>query len=205
MSKQPKTSPNDLLIYIYENGPLRAKELEQVFVHTKRLSRGTMYKYKRILEQAGKIKATPIFGRPLYNVFSVPKQFHQEVEILKQMQQFPKPLFFNTEDRDWEDAIQGYYLTDVKQKVLWYDDAGALAVLIKVPPGISETAHYHPHANHWALGLYGEIEQVDGSITSLNGKFSFMPKGEPHVAGRVTKESMVYIYWDGPRTKVAVK
>jgi hypothetical protein len=78
--------------------------LEQAFVRTKRLSRGTLYKYKRLLEQAEKIQAPPLYKRPLYNIFSVPKQLHQEVEVLKQLQEFSKPLFYNTHDREWVDA-----------------------------------------------------------------------------------------------------
>ena len=205
MPKQAKVSVNDLLIHIYENGPVRAKDLELAFVHTKRLSRGTLYKYKRQLEQAGKIQATPIYKRPIYNIFSVPKQFHQEIEVLKQLQGFSKPMFFNIRDRNWTDAPEGFYLTDVKQKVLWHDnDTGASAVLLKLPPGISETVHYHPYANQWGLGLYGESEQTDGTRLSFNGTFSYMPKGEPHAARRLTKESVVFIYWDGPRTKISI-
>jgi oxalate decarboxylase/phosphoglucose isomerase-like protein (cupin superfamily) len=205
MPKQSKVSVNDLLIYIYKNGPVRAKDLEQAFVHTKQLSRGTLYKYKRLLEQEGKIQATPVYKRPLYNIFSVPEQHHQEVEVLKQLQEFSKPLFYNTHDREWVDAPKGYYLTDVKQKILWHDnDSGAMAVLIKLPPGISETVHYHPYANQWGLGLYGESEQTDGTLLSFNGTFSYMPQGEPHAAGQLTKESMVFIYWDGPRTKISI-
>ena len=46
------------------------------------------------------------------------------------------PIVNLLEAMEWEDAPKGYYLTDVKRKVLWVDEeTGATWVLLKFPPG----------------------------------------------------------------------
>ena len=42
----------------------------------------------------------------------------------------------------WEEPLRGYYLTDVKQKVLWEDlETGAATVLLRFPPGVADKIH----------------------------------------------------------------
>lgn len=79
-------TPEDIWRFIYEKGEVRSKDLEKRFVDNElpmRISRGTMYKYKEFLEKEGKIKAKPVLeARPPYNVYYVPKEFHNEVEVM---------------------------------------------------------------------------------------------------------------------------
>ena len=82
-----KATSDDLWVYIYEQGKVRTRDLENHFVKTKLLARGTMYKYKRQLESEGKILAKPVPGRPPYNVYYVPDQHHRECEALKRYKQ----------------------------------------------------------------------------------------------------------------------
>ena len=56
--------------------------------------------------------------------------------------------FLNFKDIEWEDSQRGYYLTQVKQKVLWEDrKTGATLVLVKFPPGVADKIHSHPEAD----------------------------------------------------------
>ena len=49
----------------------------------------------------------------------------------------------NNQDIEWEDMPEGFYLTDVKQHILWRDDeTGAHFALVKFPVG---GAHELPH------------------------------------------------------------
>jgi hypothetical protein len=82
----------DVWIFIYEKGVVRARDLEEQFLKKedrllnpkKHLSKGTLYKYKRILEQDKKIVMRIIPGvRPLAYEFSVPKKYADEVEALR--------------------------------------------------------------------------------------------------------------------------
>ena len=79
-------APEDIWRFIYEHDEVRSRDLEKWFVDEElpvRISRGTMYKYKEILEREGKIKAKPVLeARPPYNVYYVPKEFHNEVEVM---------------------------------------------------------------------------------------------------------------------------
>jgi len=105
----------------------------------------------------------------------------------------------NSKELKWEDPPRGYYLTDVKQKVLWEDeDTGATMALIKFPEGISDKIHSHPEANQYCLGLSGEAMLTAGKVTSLEGVFVYFRKGEKHGATNWTKEGIVLFYWDGP-------
>jgi quercetin dioxygenase-like cupin family protein len=102
---------------------------------------------------------------------------------------------------EWEDPPRGYYLTDVKQKVLWGDEkTGAIVALVKFPVGVADRIHAHPEANQLVYGLSGEIEMGDGSKVPVEGLFLDFPKGEKHGATRFTKEATVLFYWDGPPT-----
>jgi hypothetical protein len=92
---------DDVWIFIYEKGVVRAKDLEERFLKKEDLllnpkdylSKGTLYKYKRILEQDKKIDMTVISGiRPLAYEFSVPKKYAEEVEALKAKRKLNKIL-----------------------------------------------------------------------------------------------------------------
>ncbi len=84
----PAIMPEDVWIFIYDEKQVRSTQLENQFIDeglSKRISRGTLYKYKRDLEKEGKIKAKPILeARPPYNVYYVPEEFHDKVEYAKQ-------------------------------------------------------------------------------------------------------------------------
>ena len=102
---------------------------------------------------------------------------------------------------EWEEPPRGYYLTDVKQKVLWEDEkTGAMVVLLKFPPGVADKVHSHPEANQFVFGLSGEIEIGDGSKAPVEGIFAHFPKGENHGATTCTEETTYLFYWDGPPT-----
>jgi hypothetical protein len=184
------------------------RDLQQQFVSSKQLSRGTLYKYKRQLEQEGKIQLTTIQAKPPYNLYFVPVEYHPEVEALLQYKRLPFPSktpMFNVDSIPWENTPQGLFFTDVQRKVLWRNkDTDAMLVLIKAQPGIIEPLHYHPHANKWAYFLAGECELPDGTRVALPGLCSFIPKGELHVSPKVRKEGIVLCYFDGPRTKIPV-
>ena len=101
---------------------------------------------------------------------------------------------------EWEDPPRGYYLADVKQKLLWKDEkTGATWALIKFPVGVADRLHTHPEANQFSFPLSGEVEMADGSIVELNGKAaSITLKGEKHGRTNFTKETISLFYWDGP-------
>ena len=64
---------------------------------------------------------------------------------------------------DWKSPPRGYYLTDVKEKVIWEDEkTGAKMALIKFPVGTADKFHNHPEADQFAYGLSGEAETGDG-------------------------------------------
>ena len=102
---------------------------------------------------------------------------------------------------EWEEPPRGYYLTDVKQKVLWEDEkTGAMVVLLKFPPGVADKVHSHPEANQFVFGLSGEIEIDGGSTAPVEGIFAHFPKGENHGASMCKEETTLLFYWDGPPT-----
>jgi 2,4'-dihydroxyacetophenone dioxygenase len=105
----------------------------------------------------------------------------------------------NTRDMEWEDPPRGYYLTDVKQKVLWEDEkTGATMALIKFPVGVSDKIHSHPEANQLCLALSGAAELTEGEAIPLKDVFVHFPRGERHGATNWTEEGIVLFYWDGP-------
>lgn len=107
----------------------------------------------------------------------------------------------DSNDLEWERPLRGYYLTDVRQKVLWRDEeSGATVTLIKFPVGLADKVHSHPKANQMVYGLKGETEDEMGKSSSLTGSFTFTPKGVEHGATKFTKESILLFFWDGPPT-----
>jgi hypothetical protein len=104
------------------------------------------------------------------------------------------------DELEWEDPPRGYYLTDVKQKVLWKnEETGATWVLLKFPPGIADKLHTHPDANQFVYLLSGEIggRELGGKIASVQ------LKGNQHGQANFTKESLALFFWDGsPKPEV---
>lgn len=110
-----------------------------------------------------------------------------------------KILHVDSKKLDWEDPPRGYYLTDVKQKVLWKDEkTGATMALIKFPVGVADEIHAHPEANQFIFCLEGEVEDEEGNRMPMDGHFGYTPKGVKHGASKVTKESLLLFFWDGP-------
>jgi quercetin dioxygenase-like cupin family protein len=100
---------------------------------------------------------------------------------------------------DWQEPPRGYYLTDVKEKVIWEDEkTGAKMALIKFPVGIADKLHSHPEADQFAYCLSGEVETDTGEKISMEGKFLYFPRGEKHGATKMLKETVGLFYWDGP-------
>jgi len=63
----------------------------------------------------------------------------------------------NSNQLEWEDPPRGYYLTDVKQKVLWKaEKIGASWVLTKWPVGVGDKLHSHTEANQFLYAQEGE-------------------------------------------------
>jgi len=202
----PTATMDDLWLFIYEQGHVRTRDLQNQFVKTKQLSRGTLYKYKRLLEQEGKLKITTVQAKPPYHLYSVPSAYHRQVQALKQYKQTPDRSFLSNIDAlPWQPTPTGLFFTDAQRKVLWTnEDTGALLVLLKGAPGIVEPLHYHPEANKWAYILSGEYELPDGTPLPAAGLYGFIPRGELHTSPKIRKEVIALCYFDGPRTKVPV-
>jgi hypothetical protein len=203
----PKASLDDVWIYIYENGDVRTRDLEAQFVKTKQIARGTMYKYKRQLELEGKIQAKPVQSRPPYNLYFVPKRFHKRVEALKQYKSLPLTYdVSNAGALEWTDAPKGMYLTAVKEKILWHDEkTGAIMTLNKFPPGLYASPRIRPKANAWFYTISGEAELPDGRKGSNKGFYGFLPKGVTEIGVKLTKETLVFTFYDGPRDIIEVQ
>jgi quercetin dioxygenase-like cupin family protein len=202
MPKRPSKTPDDVFLYIYEKGQTRTKDLEKAFVKTKHMSRGTLYKYKRQLESAGKIQSTAVNTRPPHYIYYVPNEVHQEAELIKQYRIFPQSSYTSFTEIPWSKPPSNFYLTHVREKILWQNEhTGAVMILAETPIGIVTPVHYHPNANQWVIGLYGEIENSNGKRQNIHQTLSFVPKGELHGTGRVTKKTLALVYFDGPRTK----
>ena len=112
----------------------------------------------------------------------------------------PKELFFR--QMEWEDPPRErshHYLTDVKQKTLWFNkETGATWALVKFPIGIADKLHIHPKANQLTLPLSGEVEMPDGDLFQFDkppGAF-ILEKGESHGRTNFTKETLIIFYWD---------
>jgi quercetin dioxygenase-like cupin family protein len=109
--------------------------------------------------------------------------------------------FLRLEDIEWEDPPRGYYLTDVKQKVLWEDkETGATLALVKFPVGVADKIHSHPEATQITIGLSGEmLMPPDNKPMKIEPNMVVTAtKGGKHGASHVTKESIVLFFWDGP-------
>ncbi|MBN2335254.1 hypothetical protein JXL21_06805 [Candidatus Bathyarchaeota archaeon] len=109
--------------------------------------------------------------------------------------------FLNFDEIEWEDPPRGYYLTDVKQKVLWEDqNTGATLALVKFPKGVADKIHSHPEAEQITIGLTGELLMPPGN-SPMKVKPNMLvtaSKGGKHGATEFTEESVVLFFWDGP-------
>jgi len=93
------------------------------------------------------------------------------------------------DEMEWEDTPRGYYISDVKEKVLFQDpETGAKIALVKAPAGIMDRLHKHPEANQYVLRLTGERKWA----------FSITPKGEVHGRADLKEEGIALFIWDGP-------
>ncbi|MHA1939077.1 MAG: hypothetical protein ACXACD_07330 [Candidatus Thorarchaeota archaeon] len=202
----PTATVDDIWLYIHENTTVRARDLEQEFVKTKRMARGTLYKYKRLLEAEGKIQAKSVQGRPPHNVYYIPEQYRKHVDALKRFKQLPREYFAGKiQQMEWQDVPDNFYLTPVKEKIMWQNpDTGAMFTVMRFPPGLSDAPHIHPEANVMAYIISGETERPDGSRVQLSGNFNFRPKGTLDPGYNITHETILIAYWDGPRTKIDV-
>ena len=100
---------------------------------------------------------------------------------------------------EWVDPPRGYYLTKVKQKVLWEDkETGATMALVRFPVGVADKIHSHPEANQFCWALSGEWRTPDRVRIGLKDVLFFFPKGERHGATEFTEETTFLFYWDGP-------
>ena len=109
--------------------------------------------------------------------------------------------FLNFDEIEWEDTPRGYYLTDVKQKVLWEDPkTGATLALVKFPKGVADKIHSHPEATQITIGLTGGLLMPPDNVpTKLEPNAVITaPKGGKHGATEFTRESIVMFFWDGP-------
>jgi hypothetical protein len=202
-----KPTPDDLWIFVYQQGSVRMRDLEHAFVASKRISRPTLYRYKKLLESEGKLIAIAQPGKPPYNTYSVPQHHHQAIEILKQANHFPSILGKRLEDIPWETSPTDFYITACQEKVLWTNvETGATMILLKSPadPRPADPLHIHPSANQWSFGLAGEAIDFDGSRWSFEGSTGFIPKGVVHGQAITTRDSLCLVFWDGPRTYVIV-
>lgn len=93
------------------------------------------------------------------------------------------------DEMEWEDTPRGYYLSDVKEKVLFQDpETGAKIALVKAPVGPMDRLHKHPEANQYVLRLTGDRKWA----------FSITPKGEVHGGAVLKEEGIALFIWDGP-------
>ena len=117
----------------------------------------------------------------------------------------------NGQEIEWKKFPDGWYITDVKYHVLWKnEDTGAMFLLIKMPVGgVAELPHTHPQADQMGFGLSGEGVRDDGTMIKFeegNYSFRYRLKGKTHGPRmgskmKVTKESIILQYFDGPPTK----
>lgn len=99
------------------------------------------------------------------------------------------PVMIYPDEMEWKDTPRGYYLSDVKEKVLFQDpETGAKIALVKAPIGVMDRLHRHPEANQYVLRLTGERKWA----------FNITPKGEVHGRADLKQEVIALFVWDGP-------
>ena len=114
--------------------------------------------------------------------------------------------FLNFKEIEWEDTPRGYYLTDVKQKVLWEDPkTGVTLALVKFPKGVADKIHSHPEANQITIGLSGGLLMPPNNVPTkiVPNMAATASKGVKHGATEFTEESIILFFWDGsPKPEV---
>jgi ACT domain-containing protein len=58
-------SIDDVWLYVHDRGEVRTRDLEHAFVKSQKISRSTLYKYKRILQAQGKIVSKFMLSHPI--------------------------------------------------------------------------------------------------------------------------------------------
>ena len=194
---------DDLWIYIYQQGTVRTRDLEQAFVATRKMARATLYRYKQQLLTEGKIRTRSVPGRPPHNLYSVPPEHHPAIRVLLHLNHIPLRFAAHLDEIPWENTPRDVFLTDVKQKVFYTNpETGASLILLRSPadPRPADALHVHPDANQWSYGLEGEAVTPDGSRWLFKDNVGYIPKGTPHGGDVITKTSLCLVFWDGPRT-----
>jgi hypothetical protein len=200
MSQKP--SLDDIWIYIFKHGPVRMRDLQQVFVATKKLSRPTLYRYRKQLVDQGKIQVQSVAGNPPFNIYSVPFQHHPIVQVFQQFNYSPDNLGLDLDDIPWKGLTPEL---NGRRKFIHMDPTtGAELILINAPKGVHGRAHVHLQANQWSFGLYGEAIRQDGTIWQFKNSIGYYPKGMPHGDGIITKESLCLTFYDGPKTATLI-
>ena len=109
--------------------------------------------------------------------------------------------FLKFDDIEWEDTPRGYYLADVKQKILWQDpNTGATLALVKFPKGVADKIHSHPEATQITIGLSGGLLMPpdNKSMKMEPNMVVTAGKGVKHGRTDFTEESIALFFWDGP-------
>ncbi len=107
--------------------------------------------------------------------------------------------FLNFADIEWEDTPRGYYLADVKQKILWEDPkTGATLALVKFPKGVADEIHSHA-SKQLTIGLSGEMLMPPNNVVMKvePTMLATVDKGGKHGATEFTEESILLFFWDG--------
>lgn len=103
-------------------------------------------------------------------------------------------------DLEWKDPPTGYYLGDVKEKILWTDEeTGALVTLMKFGPGPLDKRHRHPKANQWDFWIKGKLKEGDRPVEDASGQLGYVSKRDIHGGTQIVEECLVLFHWDGPR------
>ena len=93
------------------------------------------------------------------------------------------PEYKFPEEMEWTDPPRDYYLSDVKEKVLFVNpETGAKIAILKAPVGVMDKLHKHSEANQFTLVLEGEGRS--------KWAFGYTPKGEVHGNSEVKNEAI---------------
>jgi hypothetical protein len=182
------------------------RDLQQAFVATKKLSRPTLYRYRKQLVAQGKIQVQSVAGNPPYNVYSVPTQHYPVVRVLQQLDYSPYNLGIDLDNIPWEPAPSEMFTGGCMQKVMYSDpQTGGEMILLKSPVGASDRRHVHLQANQWTFGIEGECVSYTGTKWYIKNSLGFYPKGMPHGGDTVAKAALALAFWDGPRSYIFVE
>jgi hypothetical protein len=101
------------------------------------------------------------------------------------------PSYKIPDQMEWTNPPRDYYLSDVKEKVLYHDpETGFKIALIKAPVGVMDKLHKHSEANQFVFALTGDRKWT----------FSYTPKSEVHGGSDIKEEVVGLFIWDGPPT-----